>query len=235
MKHLLFAGAALAALTSPAFADQFTYDWSGAYAGAFVGYATGDAEVRDIDGGVNPGPFGYSPSGAFAGGTLGYNVQLGSIVLGPELELGYMDLSGGRSLASSDPKYHQDLSLDGGLYGLAGGRIGFAFDKVLIYGKGGFAFYDGEGLQATTKPYYDKSGTGTFTGFGIGGGLEYAISPGISIKVEYIHLSFGDQDGSQTKARDGGETDDGTKIGDTFHNSTSLSADTVKAGVAFHF
>ncbi len=213
------------------------YTWSGFYAGAHIGGAWGDADVRDIDGGVNPGPFSYSPGGAFGGGTAGYNVQIRKVVIGVEGDLGYLDLSGGTTIPSSDPKYHQDLTLDGGLYGDITGRLGFAFDRALIYAKGGFAFYEGEALQATTKSYYDKSGTDTFTGYTVGGGIEYLIARNISLKVEYLHFGFGDEGGSQTKAHTApaGEVDDGTAIGSVFHNTTSLSADSIKVGVAYHF
>ena len=40
--------------------------------------------------------------------------------------------------------HHQDLTLNGGLYAVAAGRAGFAFGSTLIYGKGGYAYYDGE-------------------------------------------------------------------------------------------
>ncbi len=235
MKKVILGTAVLIASVVPALAGD--YNWTGAYAGVHIGGAWGDAAVRDTDGGVNPGPFSYSPSGAFGGGTAGYNLQWGSIVAGIEGDLGYMGLQGSRTLPSSDPKYHQDLTLDGGLYGDITGRLGWSFDKALVYGKGGFAFYDGEALQATTKAYYDKSGTGMFSGFVVGGGLEYAVTSNISVKVEYLHFGFGDEGGSQTKAKlaPEGETDDGTLIGDTFHNTTSLSADSVKLGVAYHF
>jgi outer membrane immunogenic protein len=218
----------------PAIAEG--YDWSGFYVGAHLGGAWGDGKVNDTDGGVNPGPFTYSPSGAFGGGTAGYNFQRENLLFGVEADLGYMDLSGGTKIPSSDPMYHQNITLDGGLYGDITGRVGvLVTPATLIYGKGGFAFYDGEGLQATTKTYYSKSGTSTFTGYVVGGGIEHFITDKISLKVEYLHFGFGDEGGSQTKARDGGTFDDGTTIGSTFHNKTSLDADSVKAGIAYHF
>ncbi|MGO4684175.1 outer membrane protein [Hyphomicrobium sp. 2TAF46] len=214
------------------------YNWSGFYAGAHVGAVWGDVAVKDIDGGVSPGPFTYSPSGAFGGGTAGYNWQLDRLVVGVEGDLGYMDLSGGTTIPSSDPKYHQNLTLDGGLYGDITGRLGvLVAPATLIYGKGGFAFYDGEAEQATTKTYYRPTGTDTFTGWVVGGGIEHFITPTISIKAEYLHFQFGDQGGSQEKFTTApvGQVDDGTAVGDKFHNRQSLDADSVKFGLAVHF
>lgn len=214
------------------------YNWSGFYAGAHIGGVWGNVDVKDTDGGVAPGPFSYSPSGAFGGGTAGYNWQRDRVVLGIEGDLGYMDLSGGTTLPSSDPMYHQNLTLDGGLYGDITGRIGvLVTPATLLYGKGGFAFYDGEGEQATTKTYYRPTGTDTFTGWVVGGGIEHFLTPAISIKAEYLHFDFGDQGGSQEKFTTApkGEVDDGTAVGSKFHNRQSLSADSVKLGIAYHF
>jgi outer membrane immunogenic protein len=210
--------------------------WSGGYIGAHVGGAWGDVSVKDIDGGVDPGPFKYSSSGAFGGGTAGYNWQFDSIVLGIEGDLGYLGLQGDSKIASSDPAYHQDLTLDGGLYGDITGRAGIAVGDTLIYGKGGFAFFDGEANQASTKPWYQATGTGTFSGWVAGGGIEHFVTPNISIKAEYLHFDFGSEGGFQEKISPSlPAPDDGTLIGTRFHNVQSLTADSVKVGIAFHF
>lgn len=237
MHRFLIAVAALALSAIPASAQDTKYNWTGAYAGAHVGYAWGDASVKDTDGGVAPGPFNYSAGGAFGGGTLGYNYQIQSIVLGVEGDIGYMDLSGSRKLPSSDPAYHQNLNTDGGLYGVIGGRAGILITPAtLLYAKGGFAFYDGEADQASTKPWYKATGTSTFTGYAVGGGVEHYITKDISLKIEYLHFGFGDEGGYQTKVTSSlPAADDGTPVGTKFHNVHSLDADSVKLGIAYHF
>lgn len=224
-------------LATPAFAED--YNWTGAYAGAHVGAAWGNASTTDdmkdwCSAGDKAciakyiGPFGYGTGGAFGGGTLGYNYQIGAIVLGAEADLGYMDLSGSMETPSSQSGNHQNLSTDGGLYGDITGRVGLSFGKFLVYGKGGFAFYDGGSSQATTAKGYETNSTSTYTGWTAGGGVEYAWTQNISLKLEYQHFDFGTEDGNQTSISD-------PPVGHVYGNHTSLDADSIKVGVAYHF
>ena len=77
--------------------------------------------------------------------------------------------------------------------GTVAGRIGYAFNNVLLYAKGGFAFANEDYLQSVT-------GTGvvialsedeTRTGWMVGAGVEYGFTPNWSFKVEYNYMDFG--------------------------------------------
>jgi outer membrane immunogenic protein len=229
---------ALVLLSAPVKAGDST-NWTGFYAGAHGGYVTGDVSVKDIDGGVAPGPFDYTADGAFGGGTVGINWQISSLVLGLEGDLGYMDLSGSKIIgASGGSPYHQDLTLDGGLYGVAAARAGFAFGNTLIYGKCGYAYFDGEGQQATTKTYYTPTATDAFTGWAYGGGIEQALGGGWSLKAEYLRFDLDTEGGMQEKTALApvGEVDDGTLVGSKFHNEQTLDGvDTFKLGINYKF
>jgi len=102
---------------------------------------------------------------------------------------------------------------------------------LLIYAKGGFAFFDGEAKQATTKPGYAPTGTDTFTGWTLGGGAEYFLTRSISLKAEYLHFDFGTQRAYQTTT----VADPPTPVGYQFNNWHDVSFDSVKAGIAYHF
>jgi outer membrane immunogenic protein len=70
------------------------------------------------------------------------------------------------------------------------GRLGVAFDRVLLYAKGGAAFtrdkYSGnDGLGGTV------SGTFNRTGWLAGGGVEWMFVPNWSVRAEYNHMGFG--------------------------------------------
>src|SRR3954453_18962233 len=96
-------------------------NWGGFYMGAMGGYA---AEATS-----DP----LAIKGGFAGGTLGYNWQFGTIVAGIEADGAWADISNSVTVAgitSSDKV--QALST-------IRGRIGVAFDQVLLYGTGGLA------------------------------------------------------------------------------------------------
>lgn len=208
-------------------------NWSGFYVGAHAGYAWGDATTHDdpADWGTDPkyiGPFPFDIDGAFGGGTIGYNFRYSSLVFGPEADLGYMDLSGSRTSESSNPIYHQDHSVDGGFYAVLGGRVGMTFGETLIYGKGGWAYFDGEAAQTTTAPGYVTNGSGALRGWAYGAGIEQAIGGGWSLKAEYLHLDFDTESGNQTSVSD-------PPIGHVYENWTDLDADMIKVGVNYRF
>ncbi len=52
-----------------------------------------------------------------------------------------MDLNKNKLLTGSTANTH--VGLDSGFSGDVAGRLGYAWDNFLVYGKGGFAFYDG--------------------------------------------------------------------------------------------
>lgn len=218
----IFAGATSAAAGGPS--------WTGPYIGIDAGYTWGSASVTDdINDGVPPGPFSYNASGFIGGGVAGYNLQLAQFVIGFEGNLGYMDLSGAGIIPSSNPAAHQDITLDGGLYALATGRAGFLImPTTLVYAKGGFAYFDTDARQKTTNPGYVTNGTGAYTGYVIGGGIEHMLTSNLSIKIEYQHFDFGTKSGDQTSVTD-------PPIGHVYNNWTDVRADSVKVGTNLRF
>jgi outer membrane immunogenic protein len=204
------------------------FSWTGCYVGAFAGGAftdgdptftdLGNASFGSFSGGVlaakTHGPHSWSDdlgSSFIGGGTLGCNWQpVGTpFVLGVEGEVGYMRLKG----QAFDPTTIQgtgQTTLDslgdakiGDWYGMATGRIGYAFDRVLIYVKGGAAFVP---TKASVVDTCAAPGTGcgnwliataadkTVTTGTIGGGVEWAFAPNWSIKGEYMFIGLGGQD-----------------------------------------
>lgn len=215
------------------------YTWTGFYLGADAGYAWGNASTHDdIKDWCSPGdtaciakfvgPFNFNPQGAFGGGLAGYLFQYQNFVVGPEAEFGYLNLQGNRRTDSSNPTKFQELNVDGGMYAVLGGRIGYAFGRTLVYGKAGWAWYDTDATQTTTNPGYVTHGTGAFDGWAYGGGLEQAIGNGWSIRAEYLHFDLGTKMGDQTSVSD-------PPIGHVYANWTSINADSVKLGITYRF
>jgi outer membrane immunogenic protein len=232
MKSIGYLAALAAGILVSGGAQAAGPDWTGAYVGIHGGYAWGDVSVRDNpDDGIPEGPYDYDASGIFGGITAGSNWQSGAFLLGIEGDLGYMDLSGAGIIPSSHEGQHQDITLGSGLYGDITGRLGLAFGQTLFYGKGGFAFYSGEAMQATTVDGYVPTGTGTFTGWTAGAGIEQMFGNGLSVKLEYLHFDFGTQEAYQTALYD----DYPTTAGYEFKNWTSLKADSIKLGINKHF
>jgi outer membrane immunogenic protein len=184
------------------------FNWSGFYVGGFVGGAWGsDASAFDRGGGPftsynGAGPHGWSydlGSSMIGGLTIGYNLQsAGSpIVFGLEGEFGYLRLTGSavdRIAVGFDTGSSAKV---GDWYGMITGRLGYAFDRVLLYVKGGVAFVD------TKASVIDACSTGacgvgrvaasaseTEVTWTVGGGLEWALNNNWSIKGEYMYIGL---------------------------------------------
>lgn len=211
-----------------AHAQQRPFTWTGLYIGANVGYAWGDVAVRDTTGGVTPGPFTYDTQGITGGLSIGYNQQLGPIVLGIDAEGGWMDLHGHGRIPSSTPPNYQAIDLDGGLYGIIAGRAGFAIDRTFVYGKAGWFTWDASAGQKTTKPGFVTHRTGGFDGFVYGAGVEQMLQSGWSLKLEWLRFDLGSATGDQTSV-----TDD--PIGFVYVDKHDPTADTLKLGLSYRF
>jgi hypothetical protein len=130
-----------------------TYSWTGCYVGAYVGWAAQNQwAATDLDGlapaGVSQWDFSPGNEG-IGGGTAGCNWQANNwLVLGIEGEGGFLHVegSGPQPLIVVPPGGGfgsvSDTSRIGTGYGLVGGRVGVAFDRLLLYTKFGVAFFD---------------------------------------------------------------------------------------------
>ncbi len=184
----------VAALASANAADEYPItegiDWSGPYAGVNIGGAWGNLNTNDVDGlysgGASPGQeFGNNSAGVFGGAQLGYNFQRGSLVIGPEVDLGGIDVSNKKW---SVPGFADGF--DSGFYADVTGRLGLTVGQGLLYAKGGYVYFSGSDSHFDAAPPTSTSTTG-LSGWTFGGGYEYKINPAWSVKGEYLHSDFG--------------------------------------------
>jgi outer membrane immunogenic protein len=182
--------------------------WEGFYIGANAGYAWagnngGNIEVLDDKGKpYATGPLSYDQSleGGFAGLQVGFNRRAGNFVFGLEADI-QTRVDGG-SKTSFDPpaiyNFDYTASLDVEWFGTLRGRIGYARDRTLIYATGGLAF--GEVSYSAryliTEPccsggFANLKSSGVETGYVLGGGVEHAINPSWSLKLEYQYINLG--------------------------------------------
>lgn len=168
------------------------FTWTGFYAGVNAGYAfrTGNSGFTDPAYGAATGG---GRSGGFAGGgQIGYNYQLtpgSGFVVGVETDLqGTAFAKADAAYLGATPYYSVRPSLD--YFGTVRGRLGYAFDRVLIYGTGGFAY--GGGTRSTVAGSYPYAlPSADRTGYAAGGGIEYAFTEKLSVKVEALYLHLG--------------------------------------------
>jgi outer membrane immunogenic protein len=154
--------------------------WTGFYLGAGIGDGWGTATFID--------PFGTtaSPSlkGFLVGGVMGINYQISSFVLGVEGDFYGSWVKGTAVDPASDALQTQVFWT-----GTITGRLGLAFDRLLIYGKGGAGFdYD---RDTVTQPSgVAVVGSTNRAGWTVGGGVEYAVTEHWTARIEYDYLRF---------------------------------------------
>jgi outer membrane immunogenic protein len=159
------------------------YDWSGFYIGGHLGAAhvatqwtfTGPTELLD-----------QSQVGFSGGGQIGAQKQWGKAVLGIEVSYTWTDAE---QTTGSAVVVGTSRSSDMTNLILATGRLGYAHDNMLAYAKGGYATADVDFRSSVTSTgVVTTSSSGRENGWVAGLGLDYGLTPNISIGVEYNYL-----------------------------------------------
>lgn len=175
------------------------FSWTGGYIGGYVGGAFGANDATTsvpVNGAGAPifaGPaasYNYSSS-VIGGYTSGYNYQFApNWVIGYEGETGYIGVKGSSAYAGSATSIATTRAE--GLYSVWAARFGYAFDRSLIYVKGGAALVNFEtGVSNGTPGFHiDTMQSKYRLGYAIGGGWEYAFDTKWSVKAEYLYLGF---------------------------------------------
>jgi len=168
--------------------------WQGFYVGGFLGGAWSSIEPAHnvvILGSGGTVPVGTINTSGFLGGVqLGYNIQVSNFVYGIEADFGGMDTGSSQNFFDPlTPARILHVTSSGGFYGDITGRGGIVLGSALLYAKGGFAFFTGD-VHITDGFDNIRQDSGTFTGWTIGGGIEYLIAPQWTVKAEYQFFDF---------------------------------------------
>lgn len=168
------------------------FSWSGFYIGGHVGYLWG--RTTFVDNGVVTET--NAPTDGVIGGVLGgYNWQNGPIVLGVEGDFGWTNAHGNGAAAPpplSTPTeiHHYDIHWTSH----ARGRVGYASGPFLVFVAGGGAFAKfSMTMQEIGLPLVPPvvCQGGAYTGWSVGGGVDYAFNNQISARAEYLYDDFG--------------------------------------------
>jgi outer membrane immunogenic protein len=204
-RQILLASVGAIAIASPAFAADLTrqapppvyvppppiFTWTGIYAGGQVGYAWArdDANITTLDPAAPFFTADTRPQGVIGGAHLGYNLQIAQWVVGIEGSVDGTSLDKIVTLGGFPTLIVQSRE---DVQGSIRGRLGIAFDRVLLYGTGGAAFSNVKNDYRLGFPFFlEESITKTRTGWTVGGGLDYAITNNWSIGAEYRYSDFG--------------------------------------------
>jgi len=177
-------------------------NWTGFYVGGNIGSGWGKTRYADPFPTPATGDF-VDIGGALAGGQVGYNYQTGQYVLGLEAAANWANIQGTNTCFGAFPiaagaGFNCGSKIDA--IGSLTARAGYAFDRAVIYAKGGAA-WDRQRNEFNTNGFIGGailSNTETKWGWTIGGGLEYALASNWSMAVEYKYYDFGKSDAFTT-------------------------------------
>jgi outer membrane protein OmpA-like peptidoglycan-associated protein len=213
------AATALLALVTPAGAQAppGVVQWGGPYVGLNLGgdwgQVPGAVNVGSTAGGAVPGSAavsgttrhltGSTNAAVTGGGQAGYNYQIDNFVLGVEGDFrgGGLDTTtrvpaGGLTNFPAGSNFKASSDWNASIRG----RLGYAWQQFLFYGTGGVAFADvnlksnfapGTAPDGTALPGRTSSQSSTLMGPTVGGGVEYAMTPNISVGAEYRYTDYG--------------------------------------------
>ena len=185
---------------APMVAPPPVFNWSGCYIGGNIGAKKGSLDGDAVlDPVLFPGTLplvfggGDSETGFIFGGQAGCQWQTGALVLGFEgdfdatnLERTFVVPAG---LAVPPFVAGDAFSLSNDWQASIRGRLGWAFDRFMIYATGGIAWANFEATAALVG-FPLVSADRTLTGWTIGGGGEWAFTPNWSLGLEYRFSQF---------------------------------------------
>jgi outer membrane immunogenic protein len=181
------------------------YNWGGFYVGLNGGGGSGH-KCWDLNNALGV-PLGvaisegcHDATGGMVGGQVGYRWQAANWVFGVEAQGDWADLKGSNSslviapfLANLGANFTNNTKIDA--IGLFTGQVGYAWNNVLGYVKGGAAAthdkYSGVVTAAGLGTATFDTASETRWGGVIGAGLEFGFAPGWSLGLEYDHLFMG--------------------------------------------
>jgi outer membrane immunogenic protein len=181
------------------------YDWSGFYLGINGGGGSShncwDLVVPAFPGGIIPQGC-HDSTGGTVGGQIGYRWQSTNWVFGLEGQGNWADFSGSNATPIGGNPF-------GGLtdrsridsFGLITGQIGYAWNNVLVYVKGGAAVVNDK-YDALIIPGGGVFASSDETRWGgtVGAGLEIGFAQNWSVGAEYNHIFLDSHDVTLTSA-----------------------------------
>jgi outer membrane immunogenic protein len=238
---LSFAGPALAADLTPypvkaPFVERFS--WTGCYAGGQIGGMWSSTKLTDpvaiVQESILPGSTvgtttaGVNSTGFTVGGQIGCDYQFNpSWVMGIEGAAVGATTKATSNVALQNPGDFEAIAVRTDLVTSVTGRLGYAVDRWLIYGKGGVAWasnkYSITGSYTGTA--FDAEGLDTRIGWTAGAGVEWAFAQDWSARLEYDYYDFGTH---TVNMIDAANAPGGNPL------SIKQTMQTVKLGVNFH-
>lgn len=224
---------------APAYAPvaPMVYNWTGFYVGGQIGGGWYSNTTTVVQGGTNF-PAGFvdgtiNGSGVLGGGYAGFNYQINQFVIGIDGDYSWADLTGSGSdispLNGSTTRHNDKVKW----IATVTGRLGYAVNNWLLFGKGGWAWAGFAGSSSTFNLAGVNTTNGTSSetrdGWTLGGGVEWAFLPNWSAKLEYDYVKFNTANFTSTN------TNVATGVVTSLARSATSDLSMVKLGAAYRF
>ena len=180
------------------------YDWSGAYIGFNAGGVWNETNRTFLVGGAGDPNFSTNNSNGILGFHAGAQWQWGAWVLGAEAALsGCFNECLGQTDTLPFPAFQRNLAGQHKLTNLftVGPRLGYAWDRFMIFATGGWASANLKGAYCNTVtglcdgPGSFANGASRNNGWYAGGGFDYMVHKGplvdVILGLEYQHYDVG--------------------------------------------
>ena len=182
-------------------ADAGVYDWTGFYIGGNLGGAWSGVSAANFSDTLGSSFTAGTDLQLMGGGQIGINYQFwGGVIVGAEAMFDWAPGNRQSSpLTATDPTGAVAASFTGfneRWIATATGRLGYAWDRVLLYAKGGGAWVatNSPAISVGGAPasFSSISNTNSF-GYTGGFGLEWAFAGNWSVRAEYDYIGLRDQ------------------------------------------
>jgi outer membrane immunogenic protein len=207
------------------------YNWTGFYVGANGGWGSSHKcwDFTTPAGAFLANEGCHDATGGTVGGQIGYRWQATNWVFGVEAQGNWADFNG-RNVSLAFPAFTNDTRIDA--FGTFTGQVGYAWNNVLLYVKGGAAVVSDRyrALATATGAQVTNNVDDTRWGGVVGAGLEFGFAPNWSVGVEYNHMFL--QDKTYTFINNGVAGPAGTLFGT---DRIRQDVDTVTARINYRF
>lgn len=175
------------------------HNWTGIYIGINLGGGFGRASDAYMTPARPMFATAETIAGGLGGGQLGYNWQIGNLVLGLEADVDGSGQSGNGTLGIVGCGVACPGTLASServsAFGTARGRVGFAFDRWMFYATGGLSWQSVANSSNYTTPggafVQIGSSSATRAGYAAGGGVETTLGGNWTGGIEYLYLDTG--------------------------------------------
>jgi outer membrane immunogenic protein len=164
--------------------------WRGFYIGGNVGGAWTTNTISDNLTSVS---FDRDNTGFIGGVQIGYNYQIGNLVLGVEWDFDWTSIETSGVLSVPGVVGPLQASADTEWISTLAARIGLALDRTLVYVKVGGGWVRNEASITQLATGASVSASTTSGAWVVGAGFEYALAPNWTAKFEYDFVGLSDK------------------------------------------